>query len=242
MIEPWSVRVYVSCFACYILHMGTIAELSRRRLFNVIRYFARNTEYCGKVKLFKLLYLLDFQHVAEIGKPVTGLNYEAWKFGPVPVEVMQMWEDFESGPVGGCYVTPESVQGFVRQTVKVLLGVCFEQRLFSRRELRIMQELAEKYRQTVSPMMIDVAQKENGAWAKVWRDGKGAFQVIPYRLAIGEENPHADTLRAVQEDYQARQDSIEEMEFQQMVQRGTAAWSGVTHASDWVETLRGNRE
>ncbi len=188
-----------------------INHLSQKRLFNVIRYFARNTEHCGKIKLFKLLYLLDFQHVSETGKPVTGLDYEAWKFGPVPIQVMEMWEDLESGTVEGCHVVPEQVHDFVRQTIKVDPDAGFEERLFSRRELRIMQELAEKYQQTVSPEMIDVTHQENGAWDKVWQNGKGAFQAIPYELGIPEENPYADVLREIHKEYQTRQNAIQSL-------------------------------
>ena len=184
-------------------------DLRKQRVLHAIRYFARNTEYCGKIKLFKLLYLLDFQHVAETGKPVTGLDYEAWKFGPVPVQVMEMWEDLENGTVEGCYVCPERVHDFVRQTIKVAPDASFDENLFSRRELRIMREMAERYRQTASPEMIDVTHQENGAWDKVWQNGKGAFKPIPYALAIPEESPAASILLEIQQDYQSRQKALQ---------------------------------
>lgn len=41
--------------------------------------------------------------------------------------------------------------------------------------------------------------------------------------------------------FEAHQPAYDEAEFQQMVQRGTTAWSGVPNASDWVEDLRGAR-
>ncbi|MBL8397349.1 MAG: hypothetical protein JNL84_04270 [Candidatus Accumulibacter sp.] len=41
--------------------------------------------------------------------------------------------------------------------------------------------------------------------------------------------------------FEAHQPAFDETEFKQMVQRGTAAWSDVPNASDWVETLRGGR-
>ena len=42
------------------------------------------TRKCGKVKLFKLLYFLDFEHFKATGRSVTGLDYFAWQMGPVP--------------------------------------------------------------------------------------------------------------------------------------------------------------
>jgi hypothetical protein len=41
--------------------------------------------------------------------------------------------------------------------------------------------------------------------------------------------------------FEAHQPAYDETEFQQMVQRGTAAWSDVPNATDWVEDLRGGR-
>lgn len=41
--------------------------------------------------------------------------------------------------------------------------------------------------------------------------------------------------------FEAHQPTFDETEFRQMVQRGTAAWSDVPNASDWVEDLRGGR-
>ena len=70
-----------------------MAQDNRNRLIDVIVYFAKYTQYCGKITLFKLLYLLDFEHFRQTGKSVTGYDYQAWKFGPVPVDLMEEWEE-----------------------------------------------------------------------------------------------------------------------------------------------------
>jgi uncharacterized phage-associated protein len=67
----------------------------REKLINAIIYFAGNTRFCGKTKLFKLLYLLDFHHFRDSGRSVTGLDYHAWKNGPVPFALVQEWDDCE---------------------------------------------------------------------------------------------------------------------------------------------------
>jgi hypothetical protein len=66
---------------------------NREKLINIVVYFASNTRHCGKVKLFKLLYLLDFTHFRGTGRSVTGLDYRAWKMGPVPFGLMQEWDE-----------------------------------------------------------------------------------------------------------------------------------------------------
>ena len=39
----------------------------REKLLNAIVYFANHTKSCGKTKLYKLLYYLDFTHFKETG-------------------------------------------------------------------------------------------------------------------------------------------------------------------------------
>ncbi len=66
----------------------------REKQINAVIYFARNTKICGKTKLMKLLYFLDFKHFKQTGKSVTGLNYFAWRMGPVPRE---LFDEINSG-------------------------------------------------------------------------------------------------------------------------------------------------
>ncbi|MBB3223308.1 type II toxin-antitoxin system antitoxin SocA domain-containing protein [Pseudoduganella umbonata] len=158
--------------------------ISRSRLRNAIVFFAKNTESCGKIKLFKLLYLLDFEHFRQTGKSVTGFDYEAWKFGPVPVKLMQEWEDLEEDLSAAVEIVPVQVIDYFRQEVRVRDEVEFDDGDFTPRQLTIMQNLSERYATTQSPTMIDVTHEQNGAWDKIWDKGRGAQRVIPYELAL----------------------------------------------------------
>lgn len=66
-----------------------VKSRGREKLINVAIYFATNTRSCGKIKLIKLLYLLDFEHYRQTGASVTGLEYHAMKMGPVPMDLYQ---------------------------------------------------------------------------------------------------------------------------------------------------------
>ncbi|MER1940078.1 MULTISPECIES: Panacea domain-containing protein [unclassified Castellaniella] len=164
--------------------------IHRRRLLNAIVFFAQNTQYCGKIKLFKLLYLLDFEHFRQTGKSVTGYAYQAWKFGPVPVDLMEEWEQLEADLSAVIEIVPEIVIDYVRQTVKPRNGVAFDDQDFSPRQLRIMQRLVDQYHDTQSPPMIDVTHTQNGAWDRVWRGGAGDRDLIPYELGIPDDDPN----------------------------------------------------
>lgn len=159
----------------------------REKLINAILYFAHNTRYLGKIKLFKLLFLLDFEQFRQTGRSVTGLEYRAWKFGPVPVEVLQEWDDPEADLAAAISIRPEKVIDFVRETIVPL--VPFDDSHFTKRALRTMEELAARYRDTYSPTLIDVTHAENGAWAKIWQDGRGMNEAIPYALALDDDSP-----------------------------------------------------
>jgi uncharacterized phage-associated protein len=166
--------------------MPLLVSHEREKLINAIIYFAQNTRYLGKVKLFKLLYLLDFEHFRMTGKSVTGLDYYAWKFGPVPVALYQEWE------------APEAD---LRKAVRALAN--FDDSQFTKRELQIMQNLASQHRDAKSPDMVDLAHVENGAWAKVWNNGQGLNNLIEYRLAIGENDPNRDAILESAKEYEA---------------------------------------
>jgi uncharacterized phage-associated protein len=173
---------------------------NRKRLINAIVFFANATSNCGKIKLFKLLYLLDFEHFRQTGKSVTGFEYQAWKFGPVPVDLMAEWEQLEQDLAAAVHIEHEQVIDYVRQTVKVNEGVVFDDEEFTARQLRIMSELAEKFKDTWSPAMIDVTHTQNGAWDKVWQNGGGNGKPIPYALAIPDDAPERPVLLEVAEE------------------------------------------
>lgn len=162
--------------------------INRDRVINAVLFFAQKTKYCGKIKLFKLLYLLDFEHFRQTGKSVTGYEYEAWKFGPVPASLMEEWEQFEPDLNGLVHIISEQVIDYVRQTVKPNEGIEFSDDGFSPRQLRIMNQLAKQYALTRSPTMIDVTHVINGAWDKVWNKGEGARKPIPYEMAIPDDD------------------------------------------------------
>ena len=161
----------------------------REKLIQAMIYFASHTQACGKVKLFKLLYLLDFTHFRSTGLSVTGLEYHAWRMGPVPVRLADEWENLESDMAEAIQIRPEQVYNYRRETV--VARTHFDDAYFTKRELRLMGELATQYRDTLSASMIDVTHAENGAWARVWEGGEGFNKPIDYELSL-EEGPERE--------------------------------------------------
>ena len=144
-------------------------------------------------KLIKLLYLLDFEHFRQTGRSVTGLDYSAWKFGPVPTAFFAEWEQPQSDFSDAVEIRSEKVIDFER--LKVVPKVEFDKSHFSPRELRLMQGLVERFRKDLSMPMVNVTHHERGPWAKIWDSGRGVNQHIPYALAIADDDEHADAVR-----------------------------------------------
>jgi uncharacterized phage-associated protein len=133
------------------------SHVHRNRLINTVVFFAENVRHRSKIKLFKPLYLLDFWHFRQTGKSVTGVEYQAWKFGPVPIELMEEWDDMSEDIARVVHIEPEQVIDYVRETVKVNEGMRFDDDEFTPRQLRIMEDLVREYCDTYSPAIIDVA-------------------------------------------------------------------------------------
>lgn len=186
-----------------------MSKINRDRLINAVLYFAENTRSCGKIKLFKLLYLMDFEHFRLTGKSITGAEYSAWKMGPVPTVLYDEWEDPDADFAEAVGIVYEQQIDFVRQTVVAKRE--FDDSEFTPRQLGVMAALAAKYRNVQSVKMIDVTHAENGAWTKVWQEGKGRSKPIPYELAISEETENRDAILQIHEFNVKRAMAIESM-------------------------------
>ena len=178
-----------------------LVSRSRDKLINAILYFADRTHGLGKIKLFKLLYLLDFEHFRQTGRPVTGMEYRAWKMGPVPAELVQVWDDLDADLAEAIEIRPERVYDYVRENV--IPKRQFDDAHFTPRELRILADLSAHYADDLMEKMIDITHAENGAWANVWKDGEGRDQVIDYRLALTENDPNSEAILHTAAEYDA---------------------------------------
>lgn len=177
----------------------------REKLVNAVVYFTANTAHCGKIKLIKLLYLLDFEHFRQTGTSVTGLEYRAMELGPVPLDLYQEWDALEPDLAAAVDIVPERVIDFVREAVHPKSD--FDDSHFTRRELRLLAELAERFRDDYSKPMVNVTHAERGPWSAIWDNGRGKLDRIPYALAIRDDDPHADAVR----EYADEQESMREV-------------------------------
>lgn len=176
-----------------------IVSHEREKLIQAIVYFANHVKYCGKIKLIKLLYLLDFEHFRQTGRSVTGMDYRAWKMGPVPFSLYREWDAPEPDLATAIDVVPEKV--FDHTLELVVPKVDFDDSHFTKRELRIMGDLAARFRDSLSKPMIDVTHAELGPWETIWDGGRGNGERIPYPLALAMDDPHREAILASAREY-----------------------------------------
>ena len=190
---------------------------NREKLINAIIYFVKNTKRCHKLKLFKLLSFLDFEHYRQSGRSVTGLRYDAWPMGPVPSdldrEIAHPGNDLSAAVA--IFKTParerrertiddyfeeESSPGLMeflqshadraqgpgpsRERFEFKPKKRFDPQFFTKREMRIMEVIAEIFGDAKGNDMTEVSHLKDQPWNKVFGDGKGNGQPIPFELAL----------------------------------------------------------
>ena len=174
--------------------------INKEKLINSILYFIKKVKYPGKTKICKLLFNLDFTHFKETGKSVTGLDYYAWERGPVPESLFYK--------ISGDIVS-EEFQPYIEVIKREKLHEIFSKKkpdlsVFSKREKRILEEVAEIYKYAKAEEMPEISHLKEKPWYTTLKS-KGETKKIDYMLAID------DTAESIsKEEATVRQKFIEE--------------------------------
>jgi len=155
---------------------------NREKLLNALVYFSKNTRSCGKTKLFKLLYFLDFIHFRETGKSVTGLNYYAWENGPVPQDLFFELEQPDADLKETVALLKQSGDEDDK-LCRVIAKKPFDPKFFSKRELKIMGNLAFVFQDALAKDMVEITHLAGTPWDKTIKE-KGHRKRIDYSLAV----------------------------------------------------------
>ena len=151
----------------------------RKKLINAIIYFAGHTKYCGKTKLLKLLYLVDFKNFKQTGKSITGLEYYAWKMGPVPRELFEELSGNMKPDIKSAIHDLPAGEGFKQIRPKKK----FDSQFFSKNEMKLLEDIAFVFKDTMADAMVESTHLKNEPWDRTLKK-KGEFQKIDYMLAI----------------------------------------------------------
>lgn len=161
----------------------------REKLLNAILYFCKHTQKTSKLKIFKLLFFLDFTHFKETGKSVTNLNYYAWEHGPIPKDFFVELKEAQGPPQD--FKKFLTIYGFTsdfNNKSGELFGAKTgpNMRVFSPREQRIIKELCYIYKDLDAQDMSEITHLKNTPWDQT-KKTKGLHQPIDYLLALDED-------------------------------------------------------
>jgi uncharacterized phage-associated protein len=166
-------------------------SIYRNKLINAVLFFAKNTKNLNLTKLSKLLYFLDFDHFEQTGYPCIGLKYYSFRKGPVPkdfwLEIKDgtLPDDFK-GKVALIQKADENNSSFKEVVIKAAGKPDLS--IFTPREVRILNRLADIYRDANAKDMSEVSHLPKQPWDITIRQS-GENQYIDYCLCISEKSP-----------------------------------------------------
>ena len=73
---------------------------------------------------------------------------------------------------------------------------------FKKRELRIMHDLSDRFRDEKTRPLIDFTHAQRGPWDKIWDSGCGLNERIPYSLAVADTDPNAEAVLEWSREYE----------------------------------------
>lgn len=149
-------------------------------------FFTTKTKNCYTLKLLKLLYFFDFQHFKETGRSVTGMEYFAWKMGPVPTSLYEEIKNRINFKKIFKFIPEKSFDPeFTKDNVvRFVPQITFDESLFSKREMRIMENLIFLYKNVIAKDMTEASHDKKSPWYRVFKKEKKPQQLIPYEYIL----------------------------------------------------------
>ena len=144
---------------------------SLEKISHMILFFSDNAN-TWKTKLNKLLFYSDFLAFKNGGYGITGLDYRAIKFGPVPANYDKLYNEIGKGEILKRVHTEEkNYEGsfFVPQ-------LTFDESLFDQSELAIMNEVIKKFKWHTASEITDVSHEE-----LAWKENHKEKNIISYK-------------------------------------------------------------
>jgi len=192
---------------------------NRQRLIEALVFFGQTVKYPSKMMIYKLLAEVDFRHFKATGVPVTHLQYEAWKRGPVPSElhreISAPKEDIVLPVDMASALSIEKVDcGTADDGSKKIMFLFHPKRkanlkVFSPRQQEILRQVVEIYK-TATPTEASRASHEPGTpWAETVGRHRREGDIIDYLDFIEKSTPVSkeearemiDELRAFDKNY-----------------------------------------
>lgn len=148
------------------------APQSLKRLRNALLFIINRYGEVFCTKMNKILFYADFLAFRRNGMSITGLSYRALAYGPVPERWDRVYSQFDD-------IVQEPRYFNDKEGTVLISNVSADTRCFSEDELKILDEVCERFADLSSSEISRISHEENA-----WMDCKEENSRIPFRYAF----------------------------------------------------------
>ena len=160
----------------------------KKKIENLILHFAQKEMlHLGKKKLAKLLYFTDFTSQELLGRPITGMRYEKWQFGPVPATFYKHLDRLE---VSDKISIDKAKVAYIPETITTDKKPDYS--VFSAEELKIINSITEQYKSSSAAKLEGIAKNEPPY--KMVKEGEIPYHLAYYRNTFDEMALNEDSV------------------------------------------------
>ena len=157
------------------------------KLKAMVLFFASNTDkrLLGKVKLMKLFYFADFDHLKKYGSPITWDTYINLEHGPIPSGIKNLVdgaEDLDASKLSDTIKIEKTDGIFLHRVIPIRDFNDNDKKYFSETEISIMKEVCDRFFDKNTKEIEDISHKES-AWKET-----SFLERIPYNLASKDKD------------------------------------------------------
>lgn len=156
-------------------------NLDLEKFSHMVCFFAKSQKP-SEVKLNKLLFYADFFHFSKTGYSISGSQYRAIDYGPVPnyYDILFNYAE-ESGLVSKEFI--EYSEHVVGKHYSSQENTEFNKEIFSKEELETLKTIAERFKTTTATKIKDISHEE-----EAWISNNKAKSLIDYSYAFTLKN------------------------------------------------------
>lgn len=161
-----------------------MAMINEKKYKHIILFFANKIRNgtLGKLKMMKLLYFLDFDFFEKYGKSVTGDQYLRFENGPVPRMAEKIIKQMDSVDIK---ISKRKVGVGYNDQQHIEALKDFDLKLFTKEELLMMEEVADKWNLFSGTEMKSASHGE-APWLATKPDEIIDYNLTYYRNKYGE--------------------------------------------------------
>ncbi|MFA5937040.1 MAG: Panacea domain-containing protein [Candidatus Paceibacterota bacterium] len=161
-----------------------MVKINEEKYKNVVLFFAKKVRNgtLGKLKMMKLMYFLDFDFFEKYGKSITGDSYLRFENGPIPKNAEKILKGMNGKEIK---ITNRKIADGYNDQQHIEALKDFDMNLFTKEELMMMEEVADKW-EKFSGSEMKMATHGEAPWIATKPNEIIDYNLAYYRNKYGE--------------------------------------------------------